>query len=499
MSASVTIKRKRLHQQAVHDAEEEDRLRVMAATATSSAVMDEAKQMLDDEAEEGGDDTEEEEAYAAMEEEDYVDPAEIDPPEKKRKVAGKRAQQDRAYAFFITINYKNDEGRELQDDEIDAMIKKDVDQLSKMKVRYIIVGKHIGDNTHVPHIHAAFWFKSQKALSTIIEAYPRAHVGKCVSTPAKCKKYILKNKMKLLERGVPPRQGGHIEQKVIDEIERGDDLWTICAANPSMGLRYVHGIERLIEAKRYAEANKPDFTLYPMWPWQKYMLYKINEKKVDEREIVWFYDPHGGQGKTWMCKYLYDRFKCQYFQNAATKDIMEVLDDRPRTDGRAPIIIFDFAKAVMGQINYGVMEILKNGIGLAPKYRGRMKRWATPHVFVFANFHPDWSKFTAGRIRFLELDKPTHGFVNPSVWMRMILPRLDNDGRIVPLPQGPATAIIPASDLIVPEPAAENPANQQAAEAVMPDAPILPAEARDPTDEELADVIEDVCILESRM
>lgn len=56
-----------------------------------------------------------------------------------------------------------------------------------------------------------------------------------------------------------------------------------------------------------------------------------------------------------------------------------------RAYNQEPIVIFDINRqeGKEDQINYGIMETLKNGMGFNTMYEPGMKLWPSPHVLVF--------------------------------------------------------------------------------------------------------------------
>nr|WAE42890.1 MAG: replication associated protein [Cressdnaviricota sp.] len=124
----------------------------------------------------------------------------------------------------------------------------------------------------------------------------------------------------------------------------------------------------------------------------------------DDRTVKWIYDEDGGQGKSYLAKYLYlnyptiiaDGKKDNVFNQLKTK-----LDEgvEPR------LILLDIPRCGEGYMNYGVIEQLKNGMVYSGKYEGGDCIFDPPHVIVMANFEPDYCQFTEDRWSVVELGK----------------------------------------------------------------------------------------------
>lgn len=81
-------------------------------------------------------------------------------------------------------------------------------------LKYLMLGKHVGEKRKVPHIHAVVWMKSRKRLSAMKKLFPRANIKERKGTIEECAVYLNKeNEMK--EWGTRPKELG----------ERNKDNW----------------------------------------------------------------------------------------------------------------------------------------------------------------------------------------------------------------------------------------------------------------------------------
>jgi len=132
------------------------------------------------------------------------------------------------------------------------------------------------------------------------------------------------------------------------------------------------------------------------FPYQQQLLDLI-EAPADPRKIYWVYDGVGNHGKTYLATYLVDQKNAYYTNGGKAVDLTYGYDGQP-------IVIFDYVRDSAEYVNYGVIEQLKNGILFSPKYESGLKRFNTPHVFVFSNFRPAADKFSVDRLVTIELN-----------------------------------------------------------------------------------------------
>lgn len=110
----------------------------------------------------------------------------------------------------------------------------------------------------------------------------------------------------------------------------------------------------------------------------------------DDRKIVWIYDEVGGVGKTKFASYLQDSYEASYLRGGKRADVAQSLDS-PR------IVVFDFARDGMDNVDYVCIEQVKDGRVFSPKYESRMLTFDPPHVVVFSNKPPPQAKLSEDR------------------------------------------------------------------------------------------------------
>jgi hypothetical protein len=128
--------------------------------------------------------------------------------------------------------------------------------------------------------------------------------------------------------------------------------------------------------------------------WQEKVIKLL--KRQSQREILWIYDEVGNTGKSFLALYMVTLMEGIIFENGSDKDLSYAYNSEP-------LVIFNFARHVRDDTNYGFMEKLKDGILFSSKYESRVKYFEPPKVICFANYEPDYEKLSADRWRCLKI------------------------------------------------------------------------------------------------
>lgn len=174
-----------------------------------------------------------------------------------------------------------------------------------------------------------------------------------------------------------------LQKRNLAECYRDEDLLEICCKYP----RWVSDIRNFREV-----APDKDVILRE---WQNSLVITLSAAP-DPRHIHWIYDKKGNAGKSFLATHLQNNYGALVLCNGKTADIAHVFDSEP-------IVIFDLSRSMEAHVNYGVMEDLKNGRIFSPKYDSCVKRFAVPHVVVFANFKCPDGVFSEDRLQLVTL------------------------------------------------------------------------------------------------
>lgn len=116
-----------------------------------------------------------------------------------------------------------------------------------------------------------------------------------------------------------------------------------------------------------------------------------------ERNIFWYWDETGNVGKTALAKYLvkhYDAIAMNGKANDCKCAVKTMVDET----GEGPdVVCFTIPRSNAGYVNYSVLEEIKDGLIFSGKYESKCLLFASPLIFVFANFYPETEKCSNDR------------------------------------------------------------------------------------------------------
>lgn len=261
------------------------------------------------------------------------------------------------------------------------------------KADYLIYGMEIAPTTQTPHLQGYIEFKTPLALTTVksrldpvLKQKSPVHVFMCFGTMEENITYCSKDQ-RVTEYGTPHSGGGREGRNgwsVLREfIEANPDMSIISKHYPEESIKYFHGISALIDV--CTQNIKKDELLRsmesrPLRAWQNKLVDELTHDP-DDRKVIWYYDPIGNTGKTWMCKYLYAHGDVAYFTNGKASDIAHAYKGER-------VVVFDFSRSNEEWINYQSIETTKNGMMFSGKYNSTTKCYSCPWVVCMANFKP---------------------------------------------------------------------------------------------------------------
>ena len=161
------------------------------------------------------------------------------------------------------------------------------------------------------------------------------------------------------------------------------------------------------EAKDLYVKNKQDIDVENviLRPWQEGLLSYI---KPSDREVIWVIGRKGNEGKTWFQEFLASKFGwsrviCGMDIRLKKSSICHILSKRSlmTTD----IFLFDVGKArTEDDMNYELLEQIKNGRTLAAKFDSKELKFHTPNIIVvFSNEKPDVHQLSEDRWKVFQI------------------------------------------------------------------------------------------------
>lgn len=287
------------------------------------------------------------------------------------------------------------------------------DWLKLPDMRCVVYEKEVGKQG-TPHLQGFFVFKKIKSFKQVKEMIsPKvrfAQMRKCIEANLKyCSKeggtiYLGDIPKTQAEKGTAGKEYvsdyGHVWSHLIDDIKKGMSFRTAAEKYPDMHGMYPRGFREKFDLF----APKPVFNLEEKYPklfdWQTELL-KLLEVEPDSRSVYWIWSKAGAVGKSDMLKHLVSVKSFQPLQNAPTRDLA--------CAWKGSSVVFDYSRDEQqgGQINYAVIEHIKNRMLFSPKYESVTKvseNFNNVHVVCFSNEPPDVSKLSQDRWNIYKID-----------------------------------------------------------------------------------------------
>lgn len=174
-----------------------------------------------------------------------------------------------------------------------------------------------------------------------------------------------------------------------------DKLKAVAVEHGTAFVKYHKGFKVLAEVTEVVEAPPK-----PLWrAWQMALELEL-EQEPDDRHIIWYNDPKGGQGKSKFTSYYTATPECKAIVlSGKLADMRYAFKEQ-----KSRIVFFDIARAEKDYVEhmYTMAEELKNGRYMNTKYESCLVLFKPPHVVFFTNMAPDYSKWSADRLIYRE-------------------------------------------------------------------------------------------------
>jgi hypothetical protein len=160
--------------------------------------------------------------------------------------------------------------------------------------------------------------------------------------------------------------------------------WRKAVAEHNFKSRAIEKEKQMMDSVKMLQTTKP---------WQQKLLLFLSENP-DPRKILVILDKKGGQGKTWMVRTYAQAYPetTVHIINGKTADLTYVA-----TQKKNRRVIFYTIHRSGTNVNYSVMEQLKDNCFVNVKYRGNEIFGNPPHMVVFTNMPLTWRKLSEDR------------------------------------------------------------------------------------------------------
>lgn len=133
--------------------------------------------------------------------------------------------------------------------------------------------------------------------------------------------------------------------------------------------------------------------------WQSRLLDRLAQE-TDDRKLIFVIDEIGNTGKSWFVNYYLSHHPCsaQFLSVGKRDDIAHAV----RTHVR--VFLVDIPRTCMQYLQLPVLEQLKNGLVMSPKYHSMEKRMLSKvHIVIFANEMPDPNALSQDRYEYFDI------------------------------------------------------------------------------------------------
>lgn len=275
------------------------------------------------------------------------------------------------------------------------------------EIGYFIAGHEVGEQG-TPHLQIYFQLKKQVKITTMHNWPGWARMANIVAargTDVEASDYCKKDGTfwELGERKSMGRKGARNDLKEIqDAINRGETYDEICETHFQQAAAFSRFIKERVQARDSTKQQDSLRELYnsaALRPWQQ-AIKDVVEEEACPRKIHWIWETEGNVGKSWMANYLGAIHGATILTAGKKVDMAYIYAQKP-----TKIVLFDLARTAesTGERShyldgvYSLAEDLKNGRVVSTKYESKTVFFRPPHVIFFANFEPDYTKWSQDR------------------------------------------------------------------------------------------------------
>ena len=201
-----------------------------------------------------------------------------------------------------------------------------------------------------------------------------------------------------MERGKIIKKLWKDNEEYKEKLERGKILYEEVNQQGIQEESLCQEYKVLLDIYRKQKKNI-DIENVTLRPWQENLLKYM---KPSDREIIWVIGVKGNEGKSWFQEFLESKFGwhraiCGMDIKMKKGNICHAI--RKRSLMSTNVFLFDVGKSkTFEEINYGVLEKIKNGRIVADKYNTEELKFYTPNiVVVFSNGRPETRELSKDR------------------------------------------------------------------------------------------------------
>jgi len=275
----------------------------------------------------------------------------------------------------------------------------DIRKAKNLPCKYIIFGKEVGESG-TPHLQGYVQLAKRTRLTGVKKLINnQVHWEPAKGTPQQNIEYCSKQDQQAYRNGVVSVERERKDLDAFMSAVRDEGVLNkkrLREEYPEVMARYPRFADEYIQDN----TPTPEMMTHPLNQWQGELNLVLN-REPDPRKIIFIVDEKGGAGKTSFASDFYCQMhdNAQYLTCGKKSDMAHAL----RTDCR--VIFINCSKTQTENLNYELLEQIKDGCVFSGKYNSCMKRFKRPHVVVLMNQMPDMNALVADRYQIIEVSK----------------------------------------------------------------------------------------------
>jgi hypothetical protein len=278
----------------------------------------------------------------------------------------------------------------------------------RLEIKYFIAGHEVGESG-TPHLQCYFQLNKQVKITTM-HKWPgwerMAEIQSARGTDEEASGYCKKdgNFWEIGERKKMGRKGARNDLASIQEaIDKGETYDNICETQFNTAAKFSKFIKERVQARdSQSQLNslRERYESSVLRPWQNALMDVVLEE-ANPRKIHWLWEATGNVGKSWMANYMGALHGATVLTSGKKVDLAYIYAQKP-----TKIVLFDLSRTTEISEDsrkhyldgiYSLAEDLKNGRIVSTKYESKTVFFQPPHVIFFANFEPDYTKWSEDR------------------------------------------------------------------------------------------------------
>jgi hypothetical protein len=134
-----------------------------------------------------------------------------------------------------------------------------------------------------------------------------------------------------------------------------------------------------------------------LYEWEKKIVSLLNTQP-DKRSVYWFWEENGCAGKTTFQKYLYTHYEGVVVLSGKSADMKNgIISYQEKNNCLPKIVLINVPRSSADFVSYTGLEEIKDMFFFSGKYEGGMVCGASPHLLIFANEEPEYTKMSSDR------------------------------------------------------------------------------------------------------